>query len=141
MGIFIVFIENQNNSYMKKILFILLTFIFTTSLFAQKEEAISWKELKDFHDMVSPIYHNAEKGKYSTVRDSSNLLLKRAQTLNKATLPEGLNKETFKPLTKKLVAETKEVKANKTEAELKPLLHNVHEAFHELLEKFEAGKK
>lgn len=140
-----MFIENQINSYMKKILFILLTFIFTTSLFAQKEEAISWKELKDFHDMVSPIYHNAEKGKFSTVRDSSNLLLKRAQTLNKANLPEGLNKETFKPLTKKLVAETKEVnaavKANKTEAELKPLLHNVHEAFHEILEKFEAGKK
>lgn len=130
---------------MKKILFILFSFIFTTTLFAQKEEAISWKELKDFHDMVSPIYHNAEKGNYATVRDSSKLLLKRAQTLNKASLPDGLNKTTFKSLTKKLVADTKEVneavKAKKTDAEIKPLLHQVHEDFHEILEKSEAGKK
>lgn len=130
---------------MKKALFIILAFIFTTNLFAQKEEAISWKELKDFHDMVSPIYHNSEKGNFATVRDSSKLLLKRAQTLNKAVLPEGMNKTTFKPLTKKLVADTKEVnaavKAKKTDAEIKPLLHKVHEDFHEILEKSEGDKK
>jgi hypothetical protein len=129
---------------MKKVLFILFSLIIASSLFAQKEESISWKELKDFHDMVSPIYHNAEKGNYSTVRDSSKLLLNRAQTLNNATLPEGLNKTIFKPLTKKLVDETKEVNAavkdKKTEAELKTLLHNVHETFHEILEKSEAKK-
>jgi hypothetical protein len=130
---------------MKKILFILFSLIFSTTLFAQKEEAISWKELKDFHDMISPIYHNAEKGNYSTVRDSSKLLLKSARTLNKASLPEGLNKTAFKPLTKKLVADTKEVneavKAKKTDAEIKPLLHQVHEDFHEILEKSEGDKK
>lgn len=129
---------------MKKILFIIFSLILTSTLFAQKEAKISWKELNDFHDLVSPVFHTAEKGNYSTAKDSSYLLLDRAQKLNAAPLPAGLATATYKPLTERLVLETKDidaaVKAKKTDAELKPLLHKAHNTFHEILGKFKAEK-
>ena len=129
---------------MKKTIFILFSLMITSTLFAQKEAKISWKELNDFHDLVSPVFHTAEKGNYSSAKDSSNLLFDRALKLNAAPIPAGLASAIYKPLTERLVLETKNideaVKTKKTDAELKPLLRKAHNTFHEILGKFKAEK-
>ena len=109
------------------------------NLFAQGKP-LQWKEMEDFHVLVAPVFHAAEKGNFQNARDSAGLVLERAKKWQAAAIPSGLDAAIFKPLISRLVLEciaiTDAVKANKPDADLKPVLRKAHNTFHEILAKY-----
>lgn len=103
---------------------------------AQKTE---WKEMHDFHAIMSVTFHPSEENNLKPLRDSCAVLVLKAQAWQKSAVPQGYNKETTGPILKRLVAECEAIKAavkrNKPDAELKPMIAKAHDTFHEIMEK------
>lgn len=120
---------------MKKILFIAISFIASLVLFAQQP---TWKQLDNFHSVLSATFHPAEQNNLKPVKDSATVLLAKAKDWQIAAVPTGFNAVVTKPILKKLVAQCtaikKAVQLNKTDHELKILITNAHETFHEIME-------
>jgi hypothetical protein len=129
---------------MKRIFFLAISIMFCFTLNAQSKPNIEWKEVDAYHDIMSPIFHSAEKGNFKTSRDSSSLLLDKAKLLKAGQIPKGLPSSELKPLTKRLVIESsainEAVKSNIKDAELMPLLVKAHNTFHEIIEKYKEEK-
>ena len=126
-----------------KSLFILIALITATSIsYSQTPE---WKEMKDFHAVMSKTFHPAEENNLQPTKDNAAELLTIAKAWQNSTAPAGYNAPIAKPLLKQLVKDCKEVKkavaANKTDAELKQLITKAHETFHELTEKCKPGEE
>lgn len=123
---------------MKKILFIALCFIATMTLAAQDKKA-DWKEMHDFHGIMSVTFHPAEENKLQPTKDSAAVLLSKAKAWKKSAVPEGYNATVTKPILKRLVAECaalkEAVKENKSDSELKTMITKTHDTFHEIMEK------
>ncbi len=124
---------------MKKCIVAILFFIVATVSFSQ-EKLTGWKELDNFHAIVAPVFHTAEKGNFHAAKDSAALVLQRAKQWQSAAIPAGLDAAIYKPLIDRLVTETSAindaVKANKPDEELKLLLRKAHNTFHEILGKY-----
>ncbi|MDI1234629.1 MAG: hypothetical protein PSX81_10130 [bacterium] len=98
-----------------------------------------WAELKAFHSVMSKTFHPAEEGKLQPVKDSAANLLAKAKLWQASAVPADYNKdETTKTLTL-LVAKCEELNvaviANKSDADLKKLITEAHEIFHQIVEK------
>jgi hypothetical protein len=121
---------------MKKIWIMSLLVIAGLSLSAQKA---TWKEMHDFHDIMSVTFHPAEENNLQPLKDSVAVLLERAKSWKKSTAPEGYNGTVTQPILEKLVKECKAIKAavaaNKPDAELKTMITKAHDTFHEIMEK------
>ena len=126
-----------------KSLVILLALI-TVTAFSYSQTA-DWKEMKDFHALMSKTFHPAEDNNLQPTKNNAEQLLTIAKAWQKSTAPAGYSGNVAKPLLKKLVKECKEVKkavaANKTDAELKQLITKAHDTFHELTEKCKPGEE
>jgi hypothetical protein len=126
-----------------KSLFIFIALITATSIsYSQTPE---WKEMKDFHAVMSKTFHPAEENNLQPTKDNAAELLTIAKAWQSSTAPAGYNATIAKPLLKQLVKDCKEVKkavaANKTDAGLKLLITKAHETFHELTEKCKPGEE
>jgi len=123
---------------MKKYFLVVFFALLTTLSFAQTKTA--WKELDDFHAIVAPVFHTAEKGNYNAAKDSATLVLKRAELWQAAPIPATLDAAVFKPLIDRLVLECKAINvtvtARKPDDELKLVLRKAHNTFHEILAKY-----
>lgn len=121
---------------MKKILFAVF---FLVSAFAVNAQKASWKEMQDFHAVMSKTFHPAEEGRFQPLKDSASLLLQRAKIWQASAVPQGFKADVTQPILKKLVAQcakvSKAVAANKSDAQLKPLIFKAHDIFHEIMEK------
>ncbi|HRG93004.1 MAG TPA: hypothetical protein PLZ10_08635, partial [Chitinophagaceae bacterium] len=121
---------------MKKIWIMSLLIMAGLSLSAQQA---SWKEMHDFHDIMSVTFHPAEENNLQPLKDSAAVLVERAKTWKKSTVPEGYNGAVTQPILEKLVTECKAIKAavaaKKTDAELKAMITKAHDIFHEIMEK------
>lgn len=104
--------------------------------YAQKN---TWKEMHDFHDVMSATFHPSEEDNLQPLRDSATILLDKAKTWKNSTVPQGYNGDITLPILKRLVAECEAIKAavkrNKPDAELKTMISKAHDTFHELMEK------
>lgn len=125
---------------MKKvqILFLMMVFSFLSLTgFSQKEA--KWNEMEDFHAVMSTTFHPAEEDNLQPVKEKAGDLVKRAKAWEKSLAPEGFNGVATKPILKRLVQHCKVIKSavgkNKTDAELKTLITEGHEIFHEIKEK------
>lgn len=123
---------------MKKLLLVcsMIAFVFTSN--AQKEKQ-KWNEMHAFHSVMSKTFHPAEENKLQPLRDSATVLLAKAKAWKTSTVPAGYNKEVTAPILKQLVAKCKTitvaVKKNKSDEELKKLITEAHDIFHEIMEK------
>lgn len=121
---------------MKKIVFLAICFIATTTLYAQKAE---WKEMHDFHSVMSVTFHPAEDNNLRPVKDSAAVLLAKATAWKKSAVPAGYNDSATRPILKRLVAECAAIKAavslNKPDSDLKVIISKAHDTFHEIMEK------
>jgi hypothetical protein len=127
---------------MKTIALVVLAGLFSTLSFAQKTE---WKQMSDFHKIISKTFHSAEEGNLKPTKDSAQVLVAKAKVWQKFNVPAGYNAKVTEPILKRLVADCealeKAVKAGKPDAELKKLISKVHDTFHEIMEKCMDEKK
>jgi uncharacterized coiled-coil DUF342 family protein len=130
---------------MKKILSLLM--IFAAVAIAKPihaQQKAKWQELDAFHEVMSKTFHPAEEGKLEPIRTRSQEMLDRAVAWKNSTAPEGYDKSAVLKNLKKLVKGSKEinkmVKKNASDKELKEELTELHDVFHEIVEKCEKGE-
>lgn len=119
---------------MKKIvcLFIALSSFFV-SINAQ------WKEMDDFHTVMSETFHPAEEGKLDPIKRRSQEMVDKAVAWKRSTIPESYDKKAVKKLFKSLVKGSRElnklVKENAPDKTLTEKLTALHDVFHEIMDK------
>ena len=128
---------------MKKIACLFVA-VFTLIAFAQAQEKKAWKEMDEFHAVMSQTFHPAEEGKLDPIKKRSQEMADKAVAWQNSTAPEGFDKEKVESSLKKLVQGTKElhklVKAKSSDKVLKAKLAGLHDVFHEIMEKCEKGE-
>lgn len=99
----------------------------------------TWKEMHDFHSVMSATYHPAEDNDFKPLKENAGSLTSKAKIWAASAVPQGYNATTAKPILKKLVAKCGEleaaVKEGKANADLKKLITEAHDIFHEIMEK------
>lgn len=125
---------------MKKVQVLILMLIFsslTLSVYSQKKA--TWKEMEDFHSVMSTTFHPAEEDNLEPVKENAVHLISKAKAWQKSVVPEGFNGSVTKPILKKLVQQCNVIKSavkkNKPDTELKAMITEAHEIFHEIKEK------
>lgn len=121
---------------MKKIASLLVILLgLTVAVSAQAK----WKELSDFHDIMSATFHPAEEGKLDPIKTRSQEMIDKAVAWKTSTAPEGFDKAAIKEQLKKLVKGSKElqklIKNNGTDKQITKKLTALHDLFHEMTEK------
>lgn len=120
-----------------KALFI-MTAISLTTLSVYSQEA-KWQQMEDFHAVMSVTFHSADDDNLKPLKEKSGDLLARAKAWQKGGVPQGFNATVTNPILKRLVKQcnaiNKAVAAGKTDDELKKMIMDAHEIFHEIKEK------
>lgn len=127
---------------MKKLLVLALAAIFTVGVHAQEA---SWKQMEDFHNVMSKTFHPAEEGNLKPLKENITTLVAKAKAWESGAVPSGYDAKVAKPILKQLVAKCTAVeaaiKAKKSDKELTTLITATHDVFHELKEKCKPGEK
>ena len=120
---------------------ILLATIVTLTVFSQQK---NWKEMHDFHAVMSMTYHPTEEGDFKPLKENAGELVVKAKAWQASAVPQGYNAAVAKPILKNLVGQCEKleklVKAGTTDADLKKEITTAHEIFHELMEKCKEKK-
>ena len=110
----------------------------------QAQKKAKWNEMEAFHEVMSQTFHPAEEGKLDPIRSRSGEMLEKAIAWKKSTAPEGYDKTAVEKSLKELVKGSKElnkmVKKNASDKELTEELSELHDVFHEIMEKCMPGK-
>jgi len=127
---------------MKKLFLFAVVAILSIASYAQQPE---WKQMEEFHSVMSKTFHPAEEGNLKPTKDNAAELVAKAKTWESSAVPAGYDAKAAKPILKKLVescnAVQAGVKAKKTDKELVVLMTTAHDAFHEFAEKCKPGSE
>lgn len=130
---------------MKKI-FSLLVIVSAVLFFnpAQAQQKAKWTEMETFHEVMSKTFHPAEEGKLEPIRSRSAEMVEKAIAWKNSSAPEGYDQNAVKKTLKKLVKGAKEVNKlvlkNAADSEIKEELTELHDVFHEIMEKCVKGE-
>ncbi|UTA69042.1 DJ-1/PfpI family protein [Emticicia sp. 21SJ11W-3] len=98
-----------------------------------------WPELDDYHTTMSQTFHPAEEGNLRPLYANASELALKSTVLRKSVIPAKYQKtgvkESVEILEKESIALAKLVKKKKTEEELKKAIYDLHDRFHEVMEK------
>jgi hypothetical protein len=123
---------------MKRLVLLMIAGLFFAG-FANAQEKAKWKEMDDFHGVMSTTFHPAEEGNLQPIRTRSQEMIDKATAWKASAAPAGYDKKAVKETLKRLVKGTKELhKLVKAKAEDKVLvtkLTSLHDVFHEIMEK------
>ena len=121
---------------MKQLFFI---FLLTFTAFAAQSQQVAWKELDDYHTVMSQTFHPSEEGNLKPIKERSGELAAKAKTLQKSAIPTAYQKpgvkETLAKLAKESKALDKIVRKKKSDEEITKTLAALHDRFHEVMEK------
>jgi hypothetical protein len=121
--------------------FLMLFGIITQPLFAQKKA--EWKEMKDFHTVMSKTFHPSEENNLKPLREMSKDLVSKAEAWKNSSAPEGYDAKLVSPILNKLLdkckAIDKAIPAGASDSELKIMITEAHDVFHEIMEKCRPG--
>ena len=119
----------------------LLTTAIIISSQSKAQDKAKWKEMEDFHTIMSATFHPSEEGKLEPIKTRSQEMVDKAIAWKQSTPPAGYDKNAVKSSLKKLVSGTKEinklVKDKAADNVLKEKLSALHDVFHEIMEKCE----
>ncbi len=128
---------------MKKTILLTCLLLIAGFSFAQQKKA--WKEMQEFHVVMGKTFHPSEENNLQPLRNHSAELVEKAKAWKNAVVPDGYNGEAVKPALKKLVKKTvainKAVKKQRPDAELKKMITEAHDIFHEITEKCRPGEE
>ena len=123
---------------MKKMLTLIVVMAFCAGINTVQAQKTKWKEMEDFHQVMSQTFHPAEEGKLEPIKTRSGEMLDKAIAWKNSTPPEGYNKDAVKKSLKDLVKGSKKldkmVKANAPDASLTEKLTKLHDVFHEIMD-------
>lgn len=123
---------------MKKALqFAVVLMAFVPAIAFGQQAKVNWPQLTAFHDILSATFHPAEEGNFAPLRANAENLFNAARTWQKSTIPADhfKVKETKDALRRLLIdcgAVHKAVLANRTDADLLPLITKAHDTFHQI---------
>lgn len=125
---------------MKKVQISFLMFILSLlTLTVYSQQTAEWKGMEDFHTVMSTTFHPAEENNLQPLKEKAGDLLNKAKAWQKSVVPNGFNGSLTKPVLKRLVQQCKGIKEavekEKPDAELKTMIAEAHETFHEIKEK------
>ena len=119
-----------------KAVLVILAIFTIQATFAQKSE---WKELKTFHSLMSKSFHPSEEGNLQPVKDNAADLVAKAKAWQASSIPADFNQTETKKVLAELVVKCEDIEkavaAKKSDADLKKLIHEAHEVFHQIVEK------
>jgi len=125
---------------MKKLIsvaFLMIALSVTSIVHAQ--DKAQWKEMDEFHTVMATTFHPAEEGNLQPIRTRSQEMVNKATAWKNSAIPAGYDKTATTAALKKLAKGTREidkmVKANATDKELVAKLTQLHDVFHEIMEK------
>lgn len=108
---------------------------------AMAQEKVKWKEMDEFHAVMSATFHPSEEGKLQPIKSRSQEMLDKAVAWKNSAAPAGYDKKAVKKNLKELVKGAgdlnKMVKENAADAAIKEKLAKLHDVFHEIVEKCE----
>jgi hypothetical protein len=117
---------------------------FSAIAFIQAQEKSGWKQMNEFHTVMSETFHPAEEGHLDPIKKRSQEMVDKAVAWQQSTAPEGYDKKKVDASLKKLVQGTKElnslVKAKSPDKIITAKLSSLHDIFHEIMEKCEKGE-
>jgi hypothetical protein len=96
-----------------------------------------WKQMKDYHELLSKTFHPAEEGNLNPIKVSSEDLVARAELLDVTTMPQELRAPKLDENIALLKMQTKKVSeliTNKApNAEIMRAFENLHDIFHRII--------
>lgn len=126
---------------MKKTVTLLAIALSFACLSAPGQEKNNWKEMEEFHAVMSATFHPSQEGKLEPIKTRSGEMLDKAVAWHQSKAPKGYNKKAVKPSLKKLVSQSRElntlIKNNAADEVIKEKLSSLHDRFHEIAEKCE----
>lgn len=97
--------------------------------------------MQAFHEVMAKTFHPAENGNLQPTKDNAGLLVAKAKAWKASKVPAGYNAKAVKPILDKLVAKCTAIQEgiaqNKSDDELKAMISEAHDTFHEIMEKCE----
>lgn len=122
---------------MKKIFILFFFYIVGYHLQAQSIGE-KWKELKEFHTVMSQTFHPSEEGNLEPIKTRSNEMAEKAQILAKSAIPTEFATPKIKDAVKRLNKGSKElnklIKTGKaSDEQIKTNLAALHDVFHEIM--------
>lgn len=120
-----------------KSIFVIALMLFTAGV-VKAQSATEWKEMSEFHKVMSQTFHPAEEGNYQPIRERSGEMVKKAIAWKNATIPAEFTsakgiKKNLKQLVKKSSALDKKIKANCSDEVIKADLAVLHDVFHNIV--------
>jgi hypothetical protein len=114
---------------------IAVTFIgMTTNANAQKAE---WKELKEFHEVMSETFHPSQEGNFAPIKARIGEMVQKAEALKSSTIPADYNNKKVKKAVAQLVKDSKTLQAKiasgASDEEIKTSLSQLHDVFHKIV--------
>lgn len=121
---------------MKKLLAVALL-LFAAQTISAQSALDKWPAMKTFHDVMARIYHPAEEGNLTALKDHAETLAMKARELTAKEIPSDIKTKALMVTIKKLQQQTatlsKMVKANAPDADLKAAITEAHDTFHEIV--------
>lgn len=124
---------------MKKVQILFLMLILSSLTLVIYAQEASWNNMQEFHTVMGKTFHASEDDNLKPLRENAVDLLSKAIAWQKSTVPPGYKAPITKPILKRLVKQCKKineaVNTNQSDAELKIMITEAHEIFHEIKEK------
>lgn len=122
--------------YIKSLLAIVA--FFTISSVSAQSITEKWKQLNDYHELLSKTFHPAEDGNFDPIKNSSEDLVVKAEALDLKTMPQELRTsqldETITVLKKQTKTVNDLVQKKAPNAEIMRAFQNLHDVFHRIVE-------
>ncbi|MCC6816277.1 MAG: superoxide dismutase [Saprospiraceae bacterium] len=97
-----------------------------------------WKEILNFHELLSTSFHSAEKGNFAIIKSQSSKLSSAAQALASSKIPNAFKSPQITSILKSLASEAKTldklVKKKSSDKKIMKALNSTHEFFHKIVE-------
>lgn len=118
--------------------FLALAILFAINTVSAQSITDKWKQMHDYHELLSKTFHPAEEGNFNAIKNSSEDLVVLAEALDVKTMPQDLRNpkidETIAVLKKQTKVVNDLVQRKAPDAEIMRAFENLHDVFHRIVE-------